>query len=142
MMNKVSQIATLIFFTGCLLGLFQNCGSSEDVALSKAAGNQSVDSAELEQRYNTIENLMTRDLRCSTAADCTLYPVGHKACGGPASYLVTSRANVNLPEISSLLSQFAALSEQYQQANQMISTCEYLMPPQVMCDRSLCVLVN
>ena len=138
---KLSQIGTLTVLTGVLLAAFQNCGSAENSSLTKLSGQSGVTSEELEQRLKAIEDLTEQDLRCSMASDCAVLPAGNRGCGGPSAYVVTSNLNVNLAQIQSLLAELEVLAAQYNQNNQLISTCEYLMPPHVACQLSLCKTV-
>ncbi len=135
---KLSQIATLTVLTGILLVAFQNCGSAENSSLSKSSGQGGVTAEELEQRLKAIEDLAEQDLRCTSVSECAVLPAGSRGCGGPSTYLVTSNLNVNLTQIQSLLAELETLAVQYNQDNQLVSTCEYLMPPQVACQLSLC----
>ena len=48
--------------------------------------------------WETIE-ILNEDLTCSADSDCQVFAFGHKACGGPARYIIASTANQHFTEI-------------------------------------------
>jgi hypothetical protein len=82
------------------------------------------------------------DARCTADADCHSLPVGHKPCGGPASFLAWSAQASR----EAVLRQRAEAYTQAQQAaaaaSGRVSTCSVLSDPGAHCDAASqrCVL--
>jgi hypothetical protein len=77
---------------------------------------------------------------CSSDAECHTLAIGHRACGGPESYLAWSSASTPQAELQ-------ALGERYQQerraadaASGMMSTCRFLPDPGAVCRAGTCQL--
>ena len=77
---------------------------------------------------------------CSSDAQCHTLAIGHRACGGPESYLAWSSASTPQAELQ-------ALGERYQQerraadaASGMMSTCRFMPDPGAVCRAGTCQL--
>ena len=86
----------------------------------------------------TIE-ILNEDLTCSADSDCQFFAFGHKACGGPASYIITSSVNQHFAEIRSLAALSEVLGFRYNRDNGLPSNCMAIMPPNVECSENRCV---
>ena len=86
----------------------------------------------------TIE-ILNEDLTCSADSDCRVFDFGHKACGGPASYIIASTANQHFAEIQDLAELSRILEARYNRDNSIISNCMAVMPPNVECSENKCV---
>lgn len=75
---------------------------------------------------------------CEADSDCATLPIGHKACGGPTSYLVYSTKTAKADELE-------ALARQQKDAARsaipegMVSNCMMEMPPKAVCQAKMCV---
>jgi hypothetical protein len=77
---------------------------------------------------------------CSSDAQCHTLAIGHRACGGPESYMAWSSASTPQAELQ-------ALGERYQQerraadaASGMMSTCQFMPDPGAVCRAGACQL--
>jgi hypothetical protein len=75
---------------------------------------------------------------CSSDAQCHTLAIGHRACGGPESYLAWSSASTAQAELQ-------ALGERYQEerraanaASGMASTCRFMSDPGAVCRAGTC----
>lgn len=138
MPEKMSQIGTLTIAVGFLLLTFQNCGSSDEAELRSAGGGSASTETQIQKRYDELRDLSANDLNCASVADCEAIPLGAKACGGPADYLVASVKNAHYEEILDLAEELAEIQSKYLVDNQVIGTCDYRMPPDLECAASKC----
>ncbi len=81
---------------------------------------------------------------CETAAECTAVTAGHRACGGPSTFVIVSNEMLKLNEgwhkLDQLAENFSALEAQYNLENGVISICSLLSAPsQFSCQAGTCV---
>ena len=119
--------------------MFQNCAPSNyQVRLSdkNLTATSNTDLQLLEAKINDLVN----QHYCAAPEDCEALPFGTKACGGPKSY-ITNSTNNHRSELHTLVEEYNFLDAQYNSSNNVISTCEYLMPPQdLKCIQNKCAL--
>jgi len=97
------------------------------------------DLTDVEKQINTIEELYQKLVTLSESEFCSIpdewkaEPIGHKACGGPSSYLAYSI------KIDTVM--FLDLAKQHREESKILndmmgnfSTCDYVPPP----DRIAC----
>ena len=68
---------------------------------------------------------------CDSAAECRTAPVGSRACGGPRYYLVYCAKTTDSAALFRKLDAIAAAEREYNQRYNLVSTCEFRMPPNV-----------
>jgi hypothetical protein len=68
---------------------------------------------------------------CSSADECRTGPVGSRACGGPRYYLVYCAATTDSAALFRKLDAVAAAEREYNAHYNIVSTCEFRMPPKV-----------
>jgi hypothetical protein len=68
---------------------------------------------------------------CSSASQCRTAAVGSRACGGPRYYLVYCSLTTDSAVLQRKLEAVAAAEQAYNKRYQLVSTCEFRMPPQV-----------
>ncbi len=117
-----------------LLFAFQNCGSSE----GQISSGGDAGAAEINDKVSRLDQLIQLDLHCAADTDCDVIPIGVRGCGGPAGYSVASKLNPSLNEIFLLADEIAELSRIYNERSELISTCEYFMPPVAKCLQAIC----
>lgn len=76
---------------------------------------------------------------CDTAQQCKTIPVGHKACGGPETYLVWSSKASDGAKLRSLADAYGAKRKSENVASGMISNCMAVMDPGATCSAGRCV---
>lgn len=74
-----------------------------------------------------------------TAGACRTAPLGVKACGGPRDYIVYCAATTDSAALFAKLAQLARAERAYNDANHVVSTCEYRMPPSTRIEGGRCV---
>lgn len=68
---------------------------------------------------------------CSSSGECRAAPVGSTACGGPRYYITYCAKTTDSTALFSKLAQIAKAEQAYNKKYQLVSTCEFRMPPAV-----------
>lgn len=102
------------------------------------SAEQTRDRLAIDALAKTAHLLSMLDLRCSETSDCMVLPMGTKACGGPTSYLVTSRMHRFLDEIEELSSKVTDKEKEYNDRYRVGSDCSIMSPPAVVCRNKIC----
>lgn len=76
---------------------------------------------------------------CDTAQQCKTIPVGHKACGGPETYLAWSSKASDGAKLRSLADAYGAKRKSENVASGMVSNCMAVMDPGATCNAGRCV---
>jgi hypothetical protein len=76
---------------------------------------------------------------CTSADQCRSAPVGSRACGGPRYYLVYCARTTDSAALFRKLDAVAAAERAYNVRYQIMSTCEFRMPPEVALTGGACV---
>lgn len=72
-------------------------------------------------------------------SQCRLAPLGHKPCGGPASYLVYSVRDLDESALLAAIAQYNKLDQAQQQAIGLVSDCAIVPQPVVTLQNGVCV---
>lgn len=78
------------------------------------------------------------DAACQDSSQCRAIAYGHKACGGPAGYLVYSTMHTDEAALKSAVEQYTRAARAAERPG-MVSTCEMLLEPAVACQAKRCV---
>ena len=76
---------------------------------------------------------------CDTAQQCKTIAVGHKACGGPETYLAWSSKSSDGAKLRRLADAHGAKRKSENLASGMMSTCSAVMDPGATCSAGRCV---
>jgi len=76
---------------------------------------------------------------CSANSDCKTVAVGHKACGGPESYLPYSAKTGDAASIARLAAAYSAERKSQNAKSGMMSTCSVVLDPGALCQAGRCV---
>ena len=68
---------------------------------------------------------------CTSADQCRTAAVGNRACGGPRYYLVYCSRTTDSAALFARLKAVADAENEFNQRYNVVSTCEFRMPPQV-----------
>jgi len=68
---------------------------------------------------------------CTSADQCRTAPVGNRACGGPRYYLVYCSRTTDSAALFTKLKAVADAEGEFNKRYQIVSTCEFRMPPKV-----------
>ena len=76
---------------------------------------------------------------CDSAQQCKTIAVGHKACGGPETYLAWSSKGTDSAKLRSLADAYGAKRKAENLASGMLSNCAAVMDPGATCNAGRCV---
>ena len=93
-------------------------------------GDQKADWGQIVALENQAKAIAKAD-GCSAAAQCRTAPVGSRACGGPRYYIVYCAQSTDSAAIFRKLDAVATAEREYNQRYNLVSTCEFRMPPNV-----------
>lgn len=131
---------TIIALTAAVIIGFQNCSSSEyqSVKNGQAPTGSDADLKSIQDLYTLIRSLSAEDLHCVQDADCTMVGLGAKPCGGPHEYVVASELSANHSRIDGLAKDLADYERQYNNDNELSSTCDVQVAPRPACFQGTC----
>lgn len=93
-------------------------------------GDQQADWAQIVTLEDQAKALLKTE-GCSSAAQCRTAPVGSRACGGPRYYLVYCAQTTDSAALFRKLDAVAAAEREFNTRYNVMSTCEFRMPPTV-----------
>lgn len=76
---------------------------------------------------------------CDSSQQCKTIPVGHKACGGPETYLAWSAKGSDGAKLRRLADAYGAQRKAENLASGMLSNCSATMDPGATCSAGRCV---
>ncbi len=75
---------------------------------------------------------------CDSNAQCKTIAVGHKACGGPESYLAYSTKSGDAAKVARLAADYSAERKAQNVKSGMMSTCSVVVDPGAVCNAGRC----
>jgi hypothetical protein len=93
-------------------------------------GDQKADWAQIVAIEDQAKALVKTD-GCSSAGECRTAAVGSRACGGPRYYLVYCSKTTDSAALFQKLDAVANAERAYNEHYQLVSTCEFRVPPTV-----------
>ncbi|HST07440.1 MAG TPA: hypothetical protein VLJ83_04675 [Gemmatimonadaceae bacterium] len=100
-------------------------------------GDQKADWAQVTALEDQAKALV-KTIGCSSAGECRTAPVGSRACGGPRYYLVYCAATTDSVALFRKLDAVAAAEREYNAHYNLVSTCEFRLPPKVALSGASC----
>ena len=79
------------------------------------------------------------DAACDSSAQCKTVAVGHKACGGPESYMPWSSKRSDAAKVARLAADLTAERRAQDVKSGMVSTCSMVIDPGAVCTAGRCV---
>jgi hypothetical protein len=104
-------------------------------------GDQKTDWDQIVALENQAKALVKTD-GCSSAGECRTAPVGSRACGGPRYYLVYCSRTTDSAALFRKLDAVAAAEREFNAKYQIVSTCEFRMPPTVALSGGTCQMTG
>ena len=92
------------------------------------SGSQQSDWAAIEKLEGEAKAL-ANTAGCAAASECRAAPVGSRACGGPRYYLPYCAKATDSAALYRKLDEVAQAEQAYNRKYQVVSTCEFRMPP-------------
>lgn len=93
-------------------------------------GSQEADWAAI-VRLEDQAKAIAKSSGCASASECRAAPVGNRACGGPRYYIAYCSTATDSAALFRKLDEIAAAENAYNRKYQLVSTCEFRMPPEV-----------
>jgi hypothetical protein len=93
-------------------------------------GDQDADWAAIERLEGEARGI-ARTSGCEGAEQCATAPVGNRACGGPRYYLVYCSPTTDSAALSEKLLEIVRAEDEYNRRYEVVSTCEFRMPPDI-----------
>jgi hypothetical protein len=97
-----------------------------------------IDYAKIAGMKSVVDHLSASNLQCESIADCVSMPMGKRACGGPTSYVVTSKLNASLEAVVATVELVTQAEKDANQKYGMASICSMVMPPPLGCNANVC----
>jgi hypothetical protein len=126
----IRVFAIIIVLASCSQGAPGGAPSGPDGDKIVLTGDQKADWAQIVALENEAKALVKTD-GCSSASECRTAPVGSRACGGPRYYLVYCSRSTDSVALFRKINAVAAAEREYNTRYQLVSTCEFRLPPQV-----------
>lgn len=105
----------------------QNDGTGHDAIV---AGNQQSDWAAIEELERDAKAI-AKTTGCASSGECRSAPVGSRGCGGPRYYIPWCAKSTDSAALYSKLDEVAVAERAYNKKYQIMSTCEFRVPPRV-----------
>ena len=100
-------------------------------------GDQKSDWAQIVALEDQAKALVKTD-GCSSDGECRTAAVGSRACGGPRYYLVYCAKTTDSVALFKKLEAVAAAEREFNSRYQLVSTCEFRLPPKVALSGASC----
>jgi len=129
MIGKVRWLALVSVVAACAQG---TAGGPENPGGTRFVytGDQQKDWAQIVALEDEAKALVKTD-GCTSADQCRTAPVGNRACGGPRYYLVYCSRTTDSAALFGKLKAVADAEHEFNTRYQIVSTCEFRMPPTV-----------
>jgi hypothetical protein len=129
MIKHVRLFALSIALTACIQGpgAGPSAPGGDKIVFT---GDQKADWAQIVALEDQAKALVNAT-GCSSASQCRTAAVGSRACGGPRYYLIYCAATTDSAALFKKLEAVAAAEREYNTHYQLVSTCEFRMPPTV-----------
>ncbi|MRX28616.1 hypothetical protein [Kangiella sp. HZ709] len=126
-----------IFNVSIISLLLVACPNESNSGKSEKIANYGATQDGLKSMHNDIYELI-KDKSCQQDSDCGVVGLGARACGGPDSYAVYSKANIDAEQLQSMTKQLESLHKTYNQENQIMSICMMEPKPGFACIDNQC----
>ena len=128
---RLGRLALPLLLTGCAVAqtpMPAPAASSGAPAAKEDTGNL----------YRSIRE-MVGEAACTANEQCRTLPIGHKACGGPESYLVWSSAATSEGKLRALVDSYNQARKREVQQSGRVSDCSMMADPGARCEAGRCV---
>jgi hypothetical protein len=144
-MNNTWLAMLCLGLTACSESVQPEASAQIAAASTLTAGEQTMTSGNMKAQGKTAEQWyqqIKQQIGTAAADDvsqCRIAPLGHKPCGGPASYLVYSVRDLDEPALLAAITQYTALDQAQQQAVGLVSDCAIVPEPVAALQNGVCV---
>lgn len=129
MKAKVVRLLTVALVAACAQG---TAGGPEIPGSGKVifTGDRDKDWAQIVALEDQAKALV-KTTGCASTDQCRTAAVGNRACGGPRYYLVYCSRTTDSAALFAKLKAIADAEGEFNRRYQIVSTCEFRMPPRV-----------
>lgn len=153
--NVLAVIGAVILASGCSKTSLPSDQQPSDSAPgantgtntgNNTGGSSSGLSAAQQSDWNAVERLEAQAKAiakidgCASSSDCRSAPVGSRACGGPRYYIPWCAKTTDSAALYRKLAEVSAAEQAYNKKYNLMSTCEFRMPPLVVASGGSCVV--
>jgi hypothetical protein len=138
------RLASAIFFVTLLAACTRNTAVSDGRGNetpppggSGSVSTQQSDWSAIEQ-HESQAKAIAKTAGCAATSGCRAAPVGSRACGGPRYYIPYCAITTDSAALYRKLDEVAKAERSYNAKYQIVSTCEFRMPPTVQSTGGVC----
>jgi hypothetical protein len=135
---KILSVHLTCLSAAALITATAGCSGAAQSSAEPAPAAQTPAAATLRQQIQAEIG----DAPCDTNQQCRTLPIGHRACGGPESFLPYSTKRSDTAKLLDLAAQDSAASKAQNEQSGMMSTCQAIMDPGSTCSAGHCALGN
>lgn len=131
-------IVALLITSSCVQPPANGTGAGDSTPPARAQpGSQGADWAAI-VRLEDQAKAIAKTSGCSTVSQCRTAPVGNRACGGPRYYIPYCSQSTDSVALFGKLAEVASAENAYNRKYQVVSTCDFRMPPELRLDGGSC----
>lgn len=136
-------VAAVVTVSACVQPPANGSGSGDSTPPPAAIrpGSQESDWAAI-VRLEDQAKAIAKTSGCRTVSECRTAPVGNRACGGPRYYIAYCSATTDSVALFRKLDEVASAENAYNREYQLVSTCEFRMPPLLTLSGGECRVVD
>ncbi len=138
--NVVALAVVAVSVAACTRGSVPSDTSpGADPPSSSAGGSktQQTDLATIQQLESQAKAIAVTT-GCDASSQCRSAPVGSKACGGPRYYIPWCAKTTDSVALYRKLAEIVTAEQAYNKKYQIVSTCEFRVPPEVVASAGAC----
>jgi hypothetical protein len=138
------RLASAIFFVTLLAACTRNTAVSDGRGNETPPPGGSGSVSTQQSDWSAIEQLesqakaIAKTAGCAATSGCRAAPVGSRACGGPRYYIPYCAITTDSAALYRKLDEVAKAERAYNAKYQIVSTCEFRMPPTVQSTGGVC----
>lgn len=151
-MLRTRIVLALLVSVGIAVGCSRSTVSADNpnpdtASPGKSASNGGLTPAQ-QTDWNRIEQLeaqaktLVKVEGCTSSGECRTAPVGSRGCGGPRYYIPYCSKSTDSVALFAKLGEVAKAEVAYNKKYEVVSTCEFRMPPVVELSKGSCVAPN
>ena len=138
------RLASTVIFITVLAACTRNTSVNDGPGNEAPPGGSSGTVSTQQSDWSAIEQLeaqaktIAKTAGCAASSDCRAAPVGSRACGGPRYYIAYCAKTTDSAALYTKLDEVAKAERAYNTKYQIVSTCEFRMPPAVQSTGGVC----
>lgn len=134
---NIYKVTGLALSAAAVFLVFQNC-SSQNWSQSLPEPGIAYKTNPQMAKIDTEVKMMIADKTCNLQTDCASIAYGTKPCGGPETYLIYSKPNLDSGLLQQMVAAFNQLMDEENRKFNLAGTCEVRLEPAVACIENQC----